>query len=197
MVVQAGAARFAVGEDDEEARARLLSVEDAGRAAVADLRRLLGLLRADDEDEPQVGDAVPGLAQLPDLAATLGRAGLEVRLDAHGLPEGLPPALDHALYRLVQEALTNVLKHSTGGSAGVRLRVDGGQVAVEVDDPGPARDHGTAHDPLSTGHGLVGLRERIAVFGGRLDAGPAGRGWRLCAEVPLTGGPAALSAAAP
>ena len=181
MVVQAGAARFALGTDEDEVRERLLSVEGTGRSAVEDLRRLLHLLRADD-DTPQDAGPQPGLGQLDDLVDGLQRAGLPVRLDMGPLPADLPPMLDVTAYRLVQEALTNVLKHSAADWVRVEVRAEADSVVLEVVDGGPAR----AADPgWSSGQGLVGMRERVALFGGRLDAGPEGAGWRVRAELPL------------
>src|SRR3954469_558598 len=110
MVVQAGAARFALGTDEDEVRERLLSVEGTGRSAVEDLRRLLHLLRADD-DTPQDAGPQPGLGRLDELVDGLQRAGLPVRLEMGAIPADLPPMLEVTAYRLVQEALTNVLKH--------------------------------------------------------------------------------------
>jgi signal transduction histidine kinase len=187
MVVQAGAARFALGTDDDEVRDRLLSVETTGRTAVEDLRRLLDLLRADDATHSAEPDGPqPGLGRLDDLVDGLQRAGLPVRLETEGLPADLPAMLDVTAYRLVQEALTNVLKHSAAEWVRVEVRADGGSVVLEVTDGGPARD-GEARDRPSGGQGLVGMRERVALFGGRFDAGPHGAGWRVRAELPLVG----------
>jgi signal transduction histidine kinase len=187
MVVQAGAARFALGSDEEEVRERLLSVEETGRTAVRDLRRLLELLRADDGDDdgPQ-----PGLAQLPMLVDELQKAGLPVRAEIDTGPDPLPGTLDVAAYRVLQEALTNVLRHSAAEWALVRVRTTGDAVVLEVADGGPAR--AGRGERLSTGHGLVGMRERVAVFGGTLTAGPDGAGWRVRAELPLA--PASVAA---
>jgi signal transduction histidine kinase len=178
MVVQAGAARFALGADEDEVRTRLLSVEGTGRTAVDDLRRLLSVLRADDEE---VGGPLPGLDRLGELVDGMQRAGLPVRLETEGLPADLSPMVDVTAYRLAQEALTNVLKHSAADRVCVRVRVDAESVVVEVADGGPARDGAGQSD----GQGLVGMRERVALFGGRLEAGPDGAGWRVRAELPL------------
>jgi signal transduction histidine kinase len=181
MVVQAGAARFAVGEDDDEVRERLLSVEQTGRSAVGDLRRLLEVLRAEDDDS--AAGPLPGLAQLGELADGVRRAGLDVTVEVHALPPALPTALDVSAYRLLQEALTNVLKHSAARAATVRVEGTPEGIQLEVTDRGPERPAGTVE---GAGHGLIGMRERVALFGGRLEAGPAGRGWRVRAELPLT-----------
>ena len=180
MVVQAGAARFAVGEDDDEVRERLLSVEQTGRSAVGDLRRLLEVLRAEDDDA--AAGPLPGLAQLGELADGFRRAGLDVTVTVDALPPALPTALDVSAYRLLQEALTNVLKHSAATAAEVRVEATAEAVVLEVTDRGPERPVGTVG---GAGHGLIGMRERVALFGGRLETGPVGRGWRVRAELPL------------
>jgi len=180
MVVQAGAARFAVGEDDDEVRERLLSVEQTGRSAVGDLRRLLEVLRAEDDDA--AAGPLPGLAQLGELADGFRRAGLDVTVTVEAVPPVLPTALDVSAYRLLQEALTNVLKHSAATAAEVRVEATGETVVLEVTDGGPELPAGTVG---GAGHGLIGMRERVALFGGRLGTGAAGRGWRVRAELPL------------
>jgi signal transduction histidine kinase len=162
-------------------------VETTGRTAVEDLRRLLDLLRADDGPRAAEPDGPPpGLGRLADLVDGLQRAGLPVRLETEGLPADLPAMLDVTAYRLVQEALTNVLKHSAAEWVRVEVRADGGSVVLEVTDGGPAREE-MARDRPSGGQGLVGMRERVAIFGGRFDAGPHGAGWRVRAELPLVG----------
>jgi signal transduction histidine kinase len=182
MVVQAGAARFALGTDADEVRERLLSVETTGRSAVDDLRRLLHLLRADDDTPQDVGPQ-PGLGRLVELVDGMQRAGLPVRLELGPLPGDLPSLLDVTSYRLVQEALTNVLKHSAAEWVRVEVRAEAEVVVLEVVDGGPPREG----DPAGGGQGLVGMRERVALFGGRLDAGPCGDGWRVRAELPFEG----------
>jgi signal transduction histidine kinase len=181
MVVQAGAARFALGADEDEVRERLLSVETTGRSAVEDLRRLLDLLRSDDAPDAEASGPQPGLDRLDELVDGLQRAGLPVRLETEGLPADLPPLVDVTAYRLVQEALTNVLKHSAAEWVRVAVTVSAECVVLEVVDGGPARPGGLE----GAGQGLVGMRERVALFGGRLEAGPAGAGWRVHAELPL------------
>jgi signal transduction histidine kinase len=184
MVVQAGAARFALGSDEAEVRDRLLSVEATGRGAVDDLRRLLDLLRAEDDEVPAGDTPQPGLGQLDELVDTLQRAGLPVRLVVDGLPETLPPLLDVTAYRLVQEALTNALKHSAAEWVRVQITADDQAVVLDVTDGGPSRS--SSPDALDgSRQGLIGMRERVALFGGRLEAGPEGPGWRVHAELPL------------
>ena len=181
MVVQAGAARFALGADEDEVRERLLSVEETGRTAVRDLRRLLELLRAEDEED---GGPQPGLAQLPTLVDELQKAGLPVRAEIDPPPASLPAALDVTAYRVVQEALTNVLRHSDAQWAALEVRVTDDVLVLQVADGGPPRPRSS--ERLSTGHGLVGMRERAGLFGGALAAGPCDGGWRVRAELPLS-----------
>lgn len=182
MVVQAGAARLAVGIDDGQAHAGLLAVERAGRDALVDLRRLLGVLNPEQDDSPAA--PAPGLRMVPDLVARMQEAGLTVRVDGEP-PRGLPTGLDQSLYRITQESLTNVLKHAGPTSVTVRFTADQGGVQLEVTDAGPADRRARRHLRTAGGHGLVGMRERAVLFGGRFEAGPDGAGWRVLVAVPL------------
>ena len=188
MVVQAGAARQVLASSPGDATQALLAVEASGRTAMAELRHLLGLLCPADDDaalRPQ-----PGLGQLDSLIRRVSDAGLPVELHASGPPPGLPPGLDLAAYRTVQEGLTNVIKHAGQAPASVRLEYRGGELVITVTDDGggtggPDRGGGGAG---TQGRGLLGLRERLAVYGGELSAGPRpGGGWRLRARIPLRG----------
>jgi signal transduction histidine kinase len=187
MVVQMGAARMQLPAGATGAEGPLLAAEDVGRQALADLRRLLGVLRADEPDDPaQTTDPLPpqpGLGQLDALVAQARAAGVDVAVQVQGDPIELPAVLDLTAYRIVQEALTNTLKHSGAASATVRLDCTSTALVVEVVDDGrpPARREGT-----DTGHGLVGIAERVSLFGGDVTAGPGpGRGWRVRAELPI------------
>ncbi|KAB2340671.1 sensor histidine kinase [Actinomadura rudentiformis] len=198
MTVQAGAAKAmaahaADGPIPEQALRAMGAVEEEGRQALAELRHLLGVLRPDngsDGPEPQ-----PGLADIPRLTDQIRGTGIAVTLSMDGLSAGLPARVDLFAYRIVQEALTNVLKHAgPGAHAEVRLSSRqgsaGNEIVIEVRDDG----HGTT--ALSThngtrGHGLVGMRERALLLGGTLDAGPhpAG-GFAVVAHLPTGGEPA-------
>jgi signal transduction histidine kinase len=179
MLVQAGAARMVRGQPERAVEA-LRQVEASGRQALDDLRHLVGLLgaEADSELAPQ-----PGLDQLEQLAGSLAAAGLPVRLRLTGQRRPLSPGLDLTAYRIVQEALTNSLKHAPGSSAEVHIDFGAGQLTIEVVDssgrPGGA--------PIAGGgHGLPGMRERVAVYEGRLEAGPRPEGgWEVRAVLPL------------
>jgi signal transduction histidine kinase len=179
MVIQAGAAEDLLDRDPRAAREPLQAVQRTGQQAVAELGHLLGLLRSDT----QPGDLLPqpGVAQLPELVAQVRGAGLTVTFDVVGIARDVPPGIDVALYRLAQEALTNVLKHARGARASVVLRYDEDAVALSVHDEGRA-----AVTPSGQGHGLIGMRERVALYGGTLAAGPRdGTGWAVDAVLPL------------
>ena len=200
MVVQAGAARRVLDSSPGDAREALLAVEANGRTAMAELRNLLGLLAPSGEAEP--GDACdaaltpqPGVARIPALLDRVREIGMPVELSVAapaGTPRALPPGVDLAAYRVVQEALTNVMKHAGPVRTTVRLQYRPRDLLITVSDDGPPPDSapaaavGSGAGPGSGGRGLIGLRERIAVYGGELDAGPRpGGGWRLTARVPL------------
>ena len=187
MMVQAGAARKVLGSPRENATGlaedALLAVEASGRTAMAELRHLLSLLApaADGSGDEALLTPQPGLADVSALVDRVSAAGLPVELHSSLPPGGLPPGLDLAVYRVVQEGLTNVLRHA--GEAPTVVRISGrlGQLVITVSDDG----HGTARDG-SPGRGLLGLRERLALYGGNVDAGPRpGGGWRLRATIPL------------
>jgi signal transduction histidine kinase len=211
MIVQAGAARQVLAADPAEATAALLAVEASGRAAMTELRHLLGLLSPASAGAGPVPDGAetgqdlspqPGLGQLQPLIGRLTAAGLPVELQVVGVPRALPPGLDLAAYRVVQEALTNVLKHAGKPGTTVRLTYREADLVVEVADAGrpiPAAGPAPSGVPGS-GRGLLGLRERIALYGGELDAGPRpGGGWLVRARLPVdpaAGAPAAEQPAA-
>ena len=203
MVVQAGAARRVLDSSPGDAREALLAVEASGRTAMTELRHLLGLLAPSGEGHGDAGDAAeaaealvpgevdgvalapqPGVARIPALLSRVCAAGMpaELSVDAPGgTPRDLPPGVDLAAFRVVQEALTNVMRHAGQARTTVRLDYGPRDLLITVsDEGGPAAGSG------SGGRGLIGLRERIAVYGGELDAGPRpGGGWRLAARIPL------------
>lgn len=178
IVVQAGAAEQVVEEDPEFARKALSTIRTTGSSALAEMRRLVSVLR--DVDESADFAPQPGLSTLPDLVASTREAGLDVDLTVRGDRRDLPRGVDLAAYRIVQEALTNVRRHSAAGRAQVRLDVGPKCVEIEVADAGPARERrGTP------GHGLVGMRERVALYGGHMDATSEGDGFTVRARLPL------------
>ncbi|MGH8901824.1 MAG: sensor histidine kinase [Egibacteraceae bacterium] len=181
MVVQAAAARDIFDLDPVRAREALGAIEVTGRRAMAELRRLLGAVQSDD-GEPAALAPQPGLSQLDTLIQQVRGAGLPVALRIHGEPFELPSGVGLSAYRIVQEALTNTLKHARASSATVAVRYRQGELALEVRDDGV----GTASSNGGQGRGIIGMRERVALFGGSLEAGPrADRGFEVRARFPL------------
>jgi signal transduction histidine kinase len=162
MVVQAGAERRTLA-DASPTREVLETVEHIGRAALTEMRRLVGMLRSEDDDllTPQ-----PGLRDLPTLISQVCEAGLPVDLEIDGDPRELPVGLELSAYRIVQEALTNALKHAGDAHATVRVAYGADSLELEIVDDGP----GDAAAVAGGGHGLVGMRERVALYGGRFEA---------------------------
>jgi signal transduction histidine kinase len=179
MTVQAGAVRRLLTPEQEREREALLTVEQTGRQALAEMRRLLGVLR--EEGEIAALAPQPGLATLSTLVAQVRDAGLPVELTYEGDRISLPAGVDLSAYRIVQEALTNTLKHAGPARAWVRVRYGQDEVEVEVANDGRSENG-------SDGHGLVGMRERVALCGGHLTAGPRpGGGYTISARLPVTG----------
>jgi len=173
IVVQAGAADDVFEVDPKLARGPIRAIDGAARSALADLRRVLGALKHDAGYAPQ-----PGVARLDGLVEQVRATGLEVGLRIEGRPRPLPTAVDLSAYRIVQEALTNVLKHAEAERARVVLRF-GDELVVEVTDDG----HGPTNGAV--GNGLIGMRERAALLGGTVNAGAApGGGYRVRASLP-------------
>jgi signal transduction histidine kinase len=179
MVLQIGAVRHKLPRDLEEDREALDNVERAGRTALGEMRRLLGAMRRDGDGldlSPQ-----PGLDGLDTLVDDVSRAGLPVRVHVDGDPSPLPRAIDLSAYRIVQEGLTNALKHARASQADVTVRYRSGELEVQVADNGAGA---TTTDGL--GHGLVGIRERVKIYGGQMSAGAVpGGGFVLTARLPL------------
>jgi signal transduction histidine kinase len=187
IVALSDGALRAVTRAPAEAADAIRDVSGTARQALAETRRLLGVLRTDSGQEPR--QPLPGLADLDDLLARVRAAGLPVRYDRSGTAADLSPAIQLTVFRLVQEALTNTMKHAgPDASAAVRLRLAAAEVRVEVEDDGTGRDA----DRGAAGGGLIGMRERISAFGGDLEFGPRHpRGWRVTARLDLH--PAAAS----
>jgi signal transduction histidine kinase len=182
MVVQAAAAGRVLDSQPETARASLEAIETTGRQALSEMRRLIGVMRREelleDAKAPQ-----PGLARVEALVDDMRGAGLPVDLRVEGDPGPLPPGVDVSAYRVLQEALTNALRHAGPARVSVIVRYRPEDVELEVSDDG----HGPMEDPASTGgHGLVGMRERVALFQGDFEAGPrAGGGFAVRARLPI------------
>jgi signal transduction histidine kinase len=183
MIALADGAAYTIARDPDQAAALMSHASQAGRSALTEMRRLLGILRqpgaAASGSAPQ-----PALTDLDTMIDTVREAGLPVRLTVSGQAFPMPPSAQLALYRIIQEALTNTLKHADATSAHVRLHYRDGEVDLEVTDDGRP---GSTADPVSpvtgavaAGHGLAGMRERAAVFGGEVSAGPRPEGgWRV------------------
>lgn len=181
MVLQVGAVRHRLPQELEDDRDALTGAEQAGRTALAEMRRLLGAMRRNGDDvelTPQ-----PGLDNLDSLMKDVGRAGLPVRLQIEGDPFPLPRAIDLSAYRIVQEGLTNALKHAHASNADVTIRYGSDELQIEIRDDG---EGGSTSD--SPGLGLVGIRERVRIYGGEMSAGTAPEGgFVLSARLPLGG----------
>jgi signal transduction histidine kinase len=180
IAVQSGVGVHVLDSRPEEARKALVAVEATSRQALVEMRRLLGVLRQEAEPRGSLAPA-PGLAEVEALAVEVARAGVRVEVRIEGTPTQLPAGLDLSAYRIVQEALTNVVRHAGPATARVAVRYAPGQVAVEVVDDGRG-----ANDQGGGGHGIAGMRERAALYGGTLEAGPLpGGGFRVAASLPV------------
>lgn len=179
MTIQASAVRRMLKPGQEKERDALIAVEQTGREALVEMRRLVGILRV-AEDAPEL-EPPPGVDQVSRLVDQARELGLQVELHVEGKPTPLPPGIGLTAYRLVQEGLTNARKHSNASQTEVRLRYEGDGLEVEVCDNGlgaEAVDEG--------GHGLAGMRERVSIYGGEFEAGPrAEGGYRLRARLPV------------
>ena len=215
MIVQAGAARQVLGAEQDEARSALLAVEASGRTAMAELQHMLGLLSLPGEQEPgSLADGqargrlqpLPGLGQLTTLTDRMAAAGLDVELRILGASWTLSPGPDLAAFRVIQEALTNVLKHAGMARTVITLDYRPSGLTVKVTDDGPpgrpagpsarSQPAGRPADIPGTGRGLLGLRERVIMHGGEFDAGPRpGGGWRVMGRFPAEDPPLAPTAA--
>lgn len=182
MVVQADAARHGLPAGDEETRAALVEIERTGRESLREMRRLLGLLRDDSQEEGTAALAPQaGLKSLDALARSVRQAGLPVDVEVSGEPKPLSPGIDLAAYRIVQEALTNVIRHA--GPARARVEVEYGDTEIDL----RISDTGRSARPAdgSGGRGLVGMRERARLYGGTFAAGPGPTGFVVAATLPL------------
>jgi signal transduction histidine kinase len=187
IAVQSGVGAHVADSRPGEVGKALAAIEATSRSALTELRRLLEVLRQDGEPQASLTPA-PGLANLEGLLAEVAEAGLAVRLRVEGAPAPLPAGVDLSAYRIVQEALTNVVKHAGPAHAQVTIRYRDHEVAVEVidDGPGVAAVAADGRGRRGTGHGLIGMAERVAAFGGDLEVGPRpGGGFRVAARLPL------------
>ena len=182
IAVQAGTGRFVIDREPEVAAEALATIETTSRAALQEMRRLLSVLRDDEVPAGELLLPAPGLDDLDDLAAITRDAGVDVRVSWTGEHGALPAGLELCAYRVVQEALTNVRKHAHARTASVVVRREPTTLTIEVCDDGVGPRPGSGSAP---GVGLVGLRERVALYGGTVDAGGTGRGYQVVARLPL------------
>ncbi|MBC6458852.1 sensor histidine kinase [Actinomadura sp. HBU206391] len=184
IVVQADGAGFAIETDRDRAKQALEAISATGRTALAEMRRLLGVLRESDDAGSYVPQ--PGVEQLTDLVDQIRASGLPLRFEIDGVPRELSQGLQLTVFRIVQEALTNTLKHAgTGATAEVNLHYGDEAVEVRICDDG----RGAAALDDGQGHGLVGMRERVAMYGGAAQARPRpGGGWEVVARLPVRDG---------
>ena len=180
ITVQSGTARMVMDGSPDVAREALSAIEDTSRQALAEMRRLLSVLRDDTAGRDVLLSPARGLADLDTLVDVAAASGLRVELSRQGDPVALPAGAELAAYRIVQEALTNVCRHARASSASVVVRYEPSEVAVEV------TDDGIGGAPRTGGHGLVGMRERAALYGGEVEAAPRPEGgFRVRARIPL------------
>ena len=183
MVVQADGASYALATDPGRAKEALAAISATGRQALAEMRRMLGVLRREEEGPPELRAPQPGIGELGELLDQARMAGLPVSFTVEGFPRPLPGGVALAAYRIVQESLTNTRKHAGPvASASVVLRYSAEAVVLAISDDGRG-----AAAPDGAGHGLTGMRERVAMYGGSVAAGPrSGGGFEVVATLPLT-----------
>ena len=178
--VQAGVALYLMDEEPEQARIALTAIKQSSKDLLREMRSTLGVLRGVDEEPPH--HPVPGLDQLDALITDTRAAGLPVDVQVSGVPRELPPSVDLAAYRIVQEALTNTRRHAGAARADVRVRYEEDELTVEVDDTGVG---GPAPGAETGGNGIPGMQERARALGGSLRAGPRpGGGFQVLARLP-------------
>ncbi|HEY1639459.1 MAG TPA: sensor histidine kinase [Streptosporangiaceae bacterium] len=183
IAVRSGVARMVIDSDPEQARDALAIIETTTRRSLHEMRLLVGVLRSPG-DHPAELSPVPGLADLGRLIADAAAAGVTAEVEVAGEARPLTPAADLSAYRIVQEALTNVVRHAGPTRALVRISFRPQDVRVEVTDDGPRGSSPPVMPRAGGGHGLIGMRERMSLFGGELEAGPHAGGFRVCARLP-------------
>ena len=188
IVIQSGGAQRVFESKPEMVRDTLASIESTGRHAMTDMERMLGMLRATEVTD-QALSSQPGLSAVEGLAASVSHAGLPVEVTVEGPPVELPASVDLSAYRIIQEALTNALKHAGPAHAGVNIRYGPDCLELEIVDDGQGASGDRGDDHLGGGRGLIGMKERVSLFGGELDAGPRLEGgFRVHARLPLARG---------
>jgi signal transduction histidine kinase len=188
IAMHAGAARLAVGTDPDRERAMLARIEGLTRGALGETRRLVTVLRDQDDEGTGVRVPAPNLGRLHELVSRVVEAGVTVDVRTQGDLDDVPPGASLTAYRVVQEALTNVLRHAGPTTARLAVTVESGLLVVCVEDDGPVggapRTEDIDDDSVG-GHGMLGMRERVALYGGSMASGPApGGGWRVEVRIP-------------
>ena len=187
IAVRSGVARMVLDVRPEEAREALGIIEGTSRQALREMRLLVGVLRDADAGDPEADRGPPpGLASVPGLVTHVGQAGVSVGVRVEGEPRSLSPGVDLSAYRIIQEALTNVVRHAAPATAELTLRYRPGEVVIEVTDDGGAQLKASppARAGDGPGHGIAGMRERVAIYGGELVAEPTASGFRVLARIP-------------
>ncbi|HEX9505575.1 MAG TPA: histidine kinase [Acidimicrobiia bacterium] len=187
IAVRAGAARMVIDEQPDEAHAALSIIETTSRRALREMRRLVGVLRQPDDTGQAELEPAPGLALLAELVRQAAEAGVQVDVDVTGDVRVLPEGVDVSAYRIVQEALTNVVRHVGPTNAHLLVHYRPHEVEIELIDEGTPTQAGATRSALRnrSGHGLVGMRERVALYGGELVTGPTRVGYRVLARLPI------------
>jgi signal transduction histidine kinase len=184
ITVRAGVARVVMSAHPEEVSEAIGIIETTARRALQEMRLLVGVLRNVESGDGELGPA-PGLASVGDLIDQAAHAGVEVAVEIVGERRVLPGGADLSLYRIIQEALTNVVRHAGPTRARLRIEYRADEIVIEVTDEGGRKGDPPQADPDSGGHGLIGMRERAALYGGALIAGPQGRGFQVRACLPI------------
>lgn len=190
MTIQIAAARRVFSIKPEQAKSALESAEETGRQSLNELRNILNVLRSADRSLDELGERqdkeevetkpLPGIDEVPALIESVRQAGTEVVLSIDGDQPQVPPSIGVTVYRIVQEALTNAMRHAAGAKVKVELSYSSSDIGVVVMDDGPGPE-----GPRGDGHGLIGMRERVQAVGGTLSAGPTGTGWKVSASIPV------------
>jgi signal transduction histidine kinase len=183
IAVRSGVARMVIDSDPAEARAALAIIETTTRRSLHEMRLLVGVLRNPDDQQAELSPA-PGLDDLVQLIADTAVAGVTAEVEIAGAARSLPPGADVSAYRILQEALTNVVRHAGPTQARILISYWPGGVSLEVRDDGPRESAPRLAGRPGAGHGLIGMRERAALFGGSLEAGPHRGGFRVLATLP-------------
>jgi signal transduction histidine kinase len=185
IAVRSGVARMISASKPDQASEALAIIETISRRSLDELGRIVAVLRQPDEPPVDELGPAPGLVDLPALVSQIAAAGVRVEVCVEGQPRRLPPTEELSAYRIAQEALTNVVRHSGASTATLWIRYRPGSLEIECVDPGGQRPQQLGAEPANGGHGLIGIGERVALYGGEFRAGPNGRGFQVLAQLPV------------